>query len=106
MTLHQDAGPDWDDVFGALADGKRRRLFLALWQRGPETGMVPLRDIPSLSTEHDRLELRHVHLPMLEEMGYVRWDRERGTVGRGPRYEEVLPAVEWFHERRSLDRTV
>lgn len=96
---------NWDDAFLALADGRRRRLCLALWHRGPEAGAVSLGEIRGLDTEHSRLELRHVHLPMLEENGFVGWDRERGTVERGPRFDEIVPLVEWFRERRSLDRT-
>lgn len=93
---------DWDDLFRAFVSRRRRRLFLALWGRGPDAGPVPLDDLPASDAEDDRLKLRHVHLPMLDEMGYVAWDPDRNEVGRGPRFGEAVPLVEWFRERDSL----
>ena len=104
MTPHPMSAADWDDAFRAASDRKRRRLLLELWRLGPEAGAVPTRELDGLSSEHDRLKLRHVHLPMLDDVGYVRWDRERGTVERGPRFEDVVPLVEWFRERLRLGR--
>lgn len=42
--------------------------------------------------------LRHLHLPVLEERGFVRWDRENHRVTRGPRFEELEPFLELLRE--------
>lgn len=106
IVAHPTSPEEWTDAFLAFADSNRRRLLLVLWERGPDAGSVPLREVPAFDAEHALLELRHVHLPALEEAGYVRWDRDRNAVERGPRYGEVVPLVEWFRERRSLGEPV
>ena len=39
------------------------------------------------------LQLYHVHLPKLEAAGVVEWDRDTGTVSRGPEFDAVEPTV-------------
>nr|WP_218153825.1 hypothetical protein [Halopelagius inordinatus] len=46
------------------------------------------------SREQARIELRHVHLPKLEESGLIEWNRESGAVARGPEFEEIEPLLE------------
>ena len=38
-------------------------------------------------------ELREVHLPALEEAGYIEWDREAGTIAPGPNFDEAAAHV-------------
>lgn len=38
-------------------------------------------------------ELVHNHLPKLESLGYVRWDRETGEVSKGPNWGEIEPLL-------------
>ena len=38
-------------------------------------------------------ELYHVHLPKLEERGYITWDRDADEISHGPNYEEIEPLV-------------
>jgi len=40
------------------------------------------------------LELRHTHLPLLAESGYVRWDDDPLVVRRGPSFDEVAVVFE------------
>lgn len=42
------------------------------------------------------MELRHVHLPKLEEEGLIEWEQETGTVFRGPSFEEIEPALRFL----------
>lgn len=99
---------EWDLVFDALSDGRRRRV-LSFLGRTPETRMADLveeltRTAPTRSPATtpapadpgarpgrlaegvpDRraieLALHHVHLPKLVESGFVEWDRATGRVG-------------------------
>ncbi|EMA59075.1 hypothetical protein [Halorubrum lipolyticum] len=38
-------------------------------------------------------ELRETHLPVLEEAGYIEWNREDGTIEPGPNFEEVADHI-------------
>lgn len=80
-----------DEAFRALANAERRWLLLALQDRG-EGSEEPLRlpeDLPARET--DRVEMYHAHLPLLEEAGFVAWDRDADRVSRGPQFEELRP---------------
>lgn len=39
------------------------------------------------------LQMYHNHLPKLETEGIIEWDRETGTVSRGPAFGEIEPAI-------------
>jgi hypothetical protein len=39
------------------------------------------------------IEFQHCHLPKLEAEGLIEWDREAGTVSRGPAFQEIEPAL-------------
>lgn len=58
----------------------------------------PLSDRSAPDTDQSlqrlEIELSHVHLPKLEAEGIVEWDREAGTVSRGPAFEEIEPALQ------------
>lgn len=88
-----------DDHLRILADAHRRTILTSLLEDSPhsvspsradggsETGDVE-------SRERTRIELRHVHLPRLEQSGLIEWNRESDTVARGPEFEEIVPLLE------------
>ena len=41
-----------------------------------------------------QVELFHTHLPMLEEAGFIRWDRGAHEVVKGPNFDELRQFVE------------
>ncbi len=47
--------------------------------------------MPNVPPDPDtlRVRLRHVHLPMLAEMGFVTWEADPWRASRGPRFDEV-----------------
>ena len=60
----------------------------------PDDGWVRLPDAavnPAVETDLEtlRLELQHQHLPLLEDGGYVEWERTPFSATRGPRFDEV-----------------
>lgn len=87
----------WDEILDALADPYRRELLVALLAENPQDDddTDPL-DLLASGEESDRLEtqLLHVHLPKLEELGFVRWDRETNEVSKGPNWDEIAPVLE------------
>lgn len=82
-----------DIVLDALANAYRRRLLTALSDRDERDDLVvqlPAEAVASAS-EMDQYTLSqvHTHLPKLEDMGFIEWDRDTNDVRKGPRFEEV-----------------
>ncbi len=93
----------WNLVFEALAAEPRRQLIGSLVD-APGGGSVPLPEAaasPTVPPEPDslRIQLRHRHLPMLEDAGFVRWNEEAFKASRGSRFEEVAVVLETLHHR-------
>jgi len=88
----------WDEVFKALTAEPRRQVIIALLDALPDE-TVPLPEsavnpnVPRNPTVL-RQELHHCHLPMLADLGFVRWDSEPLVARRGPRFDEVAIVFE------------
>lgn len=83
----------WNQLYGALSAVPRRRIIHALMSE-PEERRLPLPDAAapadsSVDGERFLIELRHHHLPMLADAGYVRWEEDPFCVQRGPEFEEA-----------------
>ncbi|MCU4753784.1 hypothetical protein OB919_17645 [Halobacteria archaeon AArc-curdl1] len=91
----------WDAVFEAITAEPRRQLIVSLLDAPadqvvslPESAVNP--DVPA-DAERLRQELFHVHLPKLEDQGFIHWDRDPLTASRGPRFEEVAVVFSALH---------
>lgn len=84
------------EVLEILADIYRRRVLVELLDhnpldddvRLPEDAIIEDDDLATLRTQ-----MRHVHLPKLEDEGLVEWDREANVLRKGPRFEEIRPLL-------------
>lgn len=84
-------------LFGVLSHPHRRRILRTIAESNPRrTGELTPEEFAADGEEVARfgVELYHVHLPKLAEAGYIDWDRNAGTVRRGPKYEEIRPTVD------------
>lgn len=88
----------WNTVFEALSAEPRRQIIVALLDAPadqpvslPETAMNPNAPV---SAETLRLELRHTHLPMLADTGFVEWEADPFVASRGARFAEVAVVFE------------
>jgi len=101
MTAHHRRD-ERDERMEALASAERRRLLFELKSESPVENVLDLRDsgnVESASTEF-RMKMQHVHLPKLDQYGYVDWDPETETVERGPAFEEIEPVLEMLDRHR------
>ena len=87
----------------ALADPYRRQLLVALLDHNPQddTDRDPL-DILSEADEAEVLEseLVHTHLPKLDDMGFISWDRDSNNISKGPNWDENAPVLILIHDHK------
>lgn len=114
-----------DDAFDALASEYRRQLLIELLDRDRKrvsalTGTAAeiaaadedllakhLSGTRAISgVDEDLLRAHHVHLPKLDDYGFVEWDPDDRTVTTGPRFGEVRPLLEFVVDRREADPPV
>lgn len=81
-----------DQIFDALSHQNRRRILSKLATDSPRDE----REFEGKNEELERSLVRntHVHLPKLDDAGFVDWNREDSTVTRGLRFEEILAVLE------------
>lgn len=77
----------------ALAHEHRRQLLLELRDDNPH-GETPTESGEAVRAEDLAIEMNHRHLPKLDVLGFVEWDRVTGTVYRGPRFDELEPHLD------------
>lgn len=92
-----------DRALDSLRHRHRRRILLLLSEHDPRD--VAEFAIDRLATDGEDVErvttdLYHAHLPKLAAAGYVDWDRERGTIRRGPNFDDIAPLVRLVYDNR------
>lgn len=94
----------WNSVFRALAAEPRRQIIIALSEApvGRELTLPEAANPPFALMEPERLltELRHSHLPLLAESGFVTWRDNPFCVDRGPNFDQAAVVL------RSLQKQV
>ena len=91
-------------LFDALANPYRRQLLVALLHHNPQDD----EDADPLSVVAEReddvqvlqSEMVHRHLPKLEELGFITWDRDENTISRGPRWDDIAPILRLIESHR------
>jgi len=79
-----------DELVSVLASEHRRRVLVELFDHG-ETRIKP----PDSETNaRSRIELYHVHLPKLETIGLITWDRRSDRLTPGTTFEDIEPFLE------------
>jgi len=103
MTSNVTQHRSLDDALDALADRWRRALLLALLESNPQSTDPPAWKIDGGDDEDELdplVKLRHVHLPKLEDYGFVEWDREADEIRKGPQFAEIRPLLELLDDHR------
>jgi hypothetical protein len=98
-----DFSSETDDIFEVLSNAYRRQLLIALLEHNPQDDhdRDPL-DIVSDGPDPEvlEIELTHRHLPMLEQKGYISWNRETNEISKGPNWEQIAPLLELISDHR------
>lgn len=88
-----------DRLFESMSHPSRRRILFFLEERRDDAA-APVDALFDDGRDDAFARLYHVHLPKLNDAGYVDWDSEAGTVSRGPAFEAVEPLLDLFREHR------
>lgn len=85
-----------------LVSPYRRRLLLTLLEHNPEDEANIPEDLASSDEELDELLIGmiHTHLPKMEEIGVIEWDRGDNVVTKGPTFDELRPLLELVDNHR------
>ncbi|WP_226480858.1 DUF7344 domain-containing protein [Natrinema amylolyticum] len=89
-------------LFEVLAAEQRRRILFALVDHSSDDESPVSVDEPPDATGGDttaHIKRYHVHLPKLDDYGFIEWDRRTNTVRPGNRFAEVRPILELCRER-------
>lgn len=92
-------------IYEALVHPYRRRLLLAMLRadRHDVAYPNPLEFSPVVQGdpgESRRTAMTHNHLPKLDDMGIVRWDRAAEELSKGPKWDDIEPLLRWMEENR------
>lgn len=88
----------FDEHLRILADANRRQILTSLLEESPRSVSVVRSDggeegRDGEKRQRQRVELRHVHLPKLEDGGLVGWNQESNVVTKGPEFGEIEPLL-------------
>lgn len=99
----ESQSPTLDRLFRALSHQSRRRILVFLVRTGVADEAVELETFAAevAETNVDTEQLYHVHLPYLDETGFVEWNHEQQTVQSGPLLEETESMLELLDQNRS-----
>jgi hypothetical protein len=90
-------------MLDAVGDIQRRKLLVALLTHNPQDDeSVAIVADESADEELTRLvEMQHVHLPKLEDYGFITWNRDTNEVSKGPNFEEIRPLLELLRDHEN-----
>lgn len=94
-----------DEVIQALADVHRRRILIRLMEAGPQSAVVQVpEDIVSDTADSKciQIQLRHAHLPKLEQHGFIQWEQEKHLIRPGPKFDEMRPLLRLLRNHEKM----
>lgn len=100
-ALQRSTAPELDRVFDVLRHPIRRRILTELDEansRGEDEFTLEQLQGEDEDLEPFATKLSHVHLPKLENVGYVEWDRNANTITHGSNYDEIAPLVDLMRD--------
>ncbi|TYT61620.1 hypothetical protein [Natrialba swarupiae] len=90
----------FDNIAEALGDQTRRQILLELLDHNPVEQPEVVTKKDARENEKRELELVHHHLPKLDDMDYIVWNRDKQNIVKGPNWEEIEPIVRLLSDNR------
>ncbi len=99
MTPPATTRLEFDEALELFQNPYRRRLLMTLLDHNPEDEADIPGDLATTDDEFDQLiiEMTHTHLPKLEDMGVIDWNRDENVVTKGPDFDDLRPLLELIH---------
>ncbi|ODR82237.1 hypothetical protein BG842_18160 [Haladaptatus sp. W1] len=97
ISEHQPDGEEatLDRVFDVLCHPHRRHILMTLTKSSPQRKVVfTLDELSDDTSGLDALQLHHIHLPKLEDVDLIRWDRNKQIVMKGSAFNSIKPYLE------------
>ncbi|MFC6767211.1 hypothetical protein [Natrinema soli] len=94
-------GQVYNELYEVVSNVQRRQLLFALLEESPKTDSPEELDTPPNVTKFEklnRIECHHVHLPKLDDYGFINWFPEMSHIERGPKFDEIEPTLELLAE--------
>lgn len=89
-----------DEVFRALADAERRRLLLAVFEQKARPFHYPDDVYPDDDVgEQVHVRMNYVHLPLLEQSGFIEWHRDGDRIVKGPTFDAIRPLLHFLSKK-------
>lgn len=91
-------GATFDEMLDAVGAIQRRRVLVELLEAPDDSvhGITDSETEPQF--EADSTSMQHVHLPKLENYGFIDWDQDEHVVKRGDKFDEIKPLLELLSE--------
>lgn len=91
-------------VFRTLSRAPRRRVLCALAEHDGRIDLNTLGEetiIDAHRWKEHKIALYHIHLPHLDDQGYINWNQERRVVEAGEQFGGVQTFVELLNRDRN-----
>lgn len=84
----------FNQVAEAFCHPLRRRILLELLDHNP------VAERAMRESKASEIQLIHNHLPKLDSMGYIVWNRDDETIVKGPNWDEIEPVIRLLDNNR------
>lgn len=93
-----------DTAFNVLRHHRRRHILaiLAEVESCEEDFVVTEFEPRATRSDEVTLSLYHTHFPILEEAGYIEWNRDTKIIRRGPAFDKIAPVLEILQSNQDV----
>lgn len=86
-----------DKAIGVLSKAPQRQVLTMVAEHDGPIDLETLGDetiLEARSWGEQEIALYHVHLPRLDDAGFIQWDADERTIEKGEQFDEVRPLLD------------